>query len=225
MISLLYSKLWPKTEWQKSGCLRCLGPGSLCSPSQGQGRGCLPESGTLLLDVLFPFPSPLVFSIMSVLTPRRSLCLPFRRMPEVHPSLAASMTYQINYSLFLSTCGKVKSWLSHFVSHSSSGGWGFPFISIHLLGSFHSHSTLLWLPTTGPSRKQSSLIPQGLGPHPPLPLLLSCNATWSSSWAFLTYPPSLQAARNNLFFVFPSFRSCNAFCIVESQMLEKRCFH
>lgn len=207
MISLLYSKLWPKTEWQKSGCLRCLGPGSLGSPSQGQGRGCLPESGTLLLDVLFPFPSPLVFSIMSVLTPRLSLCLTFRRMPELHPSLAASMTYQINYSLFLSICGKVKSWLSHFVSHFSSGGWGFPLISIHLLGSFYSHSTLLWLPTPGASRKQSSLIPQGLGPHPLLPLycfpveLLSLHL-WHS---WLT-PPNLQAARNQpvLCFSIPS---------------------
>lgn len=87
-------------------CLRSLGPGSLGGPSQGQGMGgCLPESGYLLLHLPFPVPSPLsslVFSVLSVFTHRLSFCLTFKRMPELHPSLAASMTYQINYSLFLS---------------------------------------------------------------------------------------------------------------------------
>lgn len=126
----------------------------------------------------------LTFCVMTIfpLTPHPSLCLAFRRMPEFQPSLAASVTYRINYSLFPGVQRKVQSCLPILlpVLPNLDAGWcgsvGPParvsFWCLHLLmGSFSSLSACVYgghlslalaaIPPTGPSKKpvQSFLIP------------------------------------------------------------------
>lgn len=83
------------------------------------------------------------------------------------------------------------------------------------MGSLPSHSTWLWLPYTGPSRKPAQSLPQfprGLGPALPLrhcfPVVpLHLRHSWLTA-------PNLQAARNQpvLFFFIPSSLQCLLHC-------------
>lgn len=166
----------------------------------GKWQSCSPASGNL------PRPSSslsslssLTFCVMTVLplTPHPSLCLAFRRMPEFQPSLAASVTYHVNYSLSPGVQRKVQSCLSHFASRSSQLGCWLVWLSgsasqgFLLVPSFAHGFFLLplclcvWrapLPGSGchpshwPIKETCTELPDSLT------LLLSCSTSQSASY-------------------------------------------
>lgn len=88
-------------------------PAWRCCPGRrrvgGQGRAVVPSG--------IGEPDPLSACLLS------PFCLASRRMPELQPSPAASVTYQVNYNLFPGVLrGTVKSRLSRSASHSSPLG-------------------------------------------------------------------------------------------------------